>query len=359
MSRLFRILRAAEKEVDLIKIGTVLSRTGEEIGLRDLAPITRNSENILHIGDQTAASLVDSLRSGRVEEAISHIYRIENVPEAVKLKFLDEVKDLPSAHVGLAEEKADLIKNSFKEKLSTDEYIKLDAPDATPLTIEDVNKSTALSKVVDLLKNTKVISIYTGVILFGGTTALVLASINNHRRELRGCYKFTNINGTIHSCKVIESSCVDGQVDLHQTTRACLPTPTSRAESSVETCASVKGVGCINCPPKHLAKPTSTNENIDKPETMANEDDFDKVFYRCNNPSNMDAFADLLNEKAGNISNVLGNIGGVAAKTIDALFTGLRYVFIIMGLVAGILVIAYGINRYSIISNDGIKNKKR
>lgn len=353
MSRLFRILRAAETEVDLLKIGSVLSKTGEEIGLRELAPIIRTPQNILKIGDRTAESLVKSLRAGRVEEAVQHIYRVDHVPESVKLKLLDEVKDLPSAHVGLAEQEASVIKGEFRKTMSEAEYKELSAPDGPPLTVDSVKKSQTLSKIADMLKNTKVISIYTGVVLFGGTTALVVAAVNHHRRELRGCYKFTNTNGTIHSCKEVESSCVNGHVDLHETTRACRPEP--GASSSTETCETVDGVGCINCPPATRQRASPSDEQIDKPETLAGHDEFDMVSYHCNNPSNMDALADLLNDKASSVSQALGGIGGAAANAVQTLFSAFRYVFIIMGVIAGLLVVAYGVNRYSIISNDGRK----
>lgn len=337
MSRLFRILRAADKEIDLFKITSKLEVIGKDIGFLDLAPVTRTSENVLKIGDRTAVSLIESLRSGNVEEALKHIYKVENVPNSVKLKFLDEVKDLPSSHIGLATAKAEKIK--AKLKMVDNEIgdgVGLSAPDGPELTVDMVNKSPTLSKTVNIMKNIKVVSLYAGVVLIGGTTALVVAVINNHRREIRGCYRFTNTNGTIHSCKMAESSCVDGQQDLHETTRACFPAAPTIIGAT--TCAGIKGVGCINCPPT---------------ATTAATDESDMVSYRCNNPSVMDAMADLLNEKADAISEIVGEVGGAVSGVFSGLFTILKYLFIIMGVVFGVLLIAYGVKRFAIISNYG------
>lgn len=349
MSKLLRILRVAEEEADLLKIGSTLAKLGESIGMKEIALISRDTKRgDLIIGDKTAKSLVRSLRNGGVEDVIKQIYKVDTVPVAVKLKFLDEIKDLPSVYVAIAENRSYLVKSHIKTQLSKEEYKELSRPDAPPLTVDIVEKSGVLSKAVDTLKNTKVISIYTSIVLFGGTTALVIASINNHRRELRGCHKFTNVNGTIRSCKEIQSSCVDGHVDLHETVHACWQT--SPSLSSTVTCKDIKGVGCINCPP--IADISSTGEKIDNPKTMEKVDDRDLISYHCNDPSNLDAIADLLNEKADKVSQIFGKAGDAVADTISSIFGAIKYLFILVGVVAGVFIVAYGIKHFSIISND-------
>lgn len=355
MSQLFRLLRVAERELDSLKITKALEKAGEEFGLHELAPITRNSENVLHIGDRTAESLETSLKAGRIEEAISHIYHVKDVPESVKLKLLDQVKDLPSARVAAVEAKSakvkSILKTAFEETPDIKDLADVDGP---PLTVQQVQKNSNLIKTLDVLKASRIVSAYTGIVVIGGTTALIVAAINAHRKEMRGCYRFTNTNGTIHSCKIVESSCVDGAVDLHETIRACTNLSADFNDLGVGDCSKIVGVGCINCPPEHLKKIVSKDtEKIDKPETYAKQDASDLVSYHCNQPSVLDAMSDLLNERAGDVSRALGDIGGTVGKAVKTAFDVVTILFIVMGAVVGIVIIAYGVKKLSIISKDG------
>ena len=270
-----------------------------------------NINGIIKINNKTTSLIAQELSMG-FTNVLKDIYKIDNIPKALELRTIQDVKNTPSFLVG------ENIRFT-KEKFTPELYSKLDSdtkkimestdPDVK-ITPEAVERNPTLKSIFDKMSG-KTFKTVTGVLVtLGLGTVAVCAAVNEHRNRLTGCmlYYYNNegqLTGCVIptcTCKPIncKSNCNNCSLEIQQ---KYLPTDMLK-----NNCIDFKGVGCSQCPSENYNKANISNE-----ASLTKDDKSDYNFVKCQRPDFFEALTDLFGGVSEDLMNIVkGGLSGVS-----------------------------------------------
>lgn len=333
MGKLFRIIGASIKESDLLKISKKIKdfATETNISTAIVPAVTKDSSGLIKIGNSSAVHLEKQLKLGNIGDAGKAIYQVDNIPPGVQTRLINEVKDLPSYHVGVTERGTDKLKSLMN---NSSDYKKLSDPKyAGKLTSEMVSKDSRLGKLCKYMTNKKFYSLSAGGLVLGATIPYVIQEINKHRERLSGCFRYTILNGQPSACKVASCSCADGAISTQVVDKVSLCDQSSIPDSmkNITSCGGTSGIACVNCP-------TSEVENAGKGD-LTNDTSLDevspndRVYYKCQIASILDAIGDLTADKIDEVNEQVGSIKDSIGSFLSLLITVAKYIVVALAVI--------------------------
>lgn len=326
---LYRILGAASKESKLVNVTHAITRYANTIKLPSFhLPNLRHSGGLVHIGEDSLASLGKRLKLGYVADTMQKLYKIEKLPTQIERKLISEVADLPSYHVGKSKRAAETLEKNF----------------GANITEEVVSKNPRLSKVIDYLKGKSFYSISGGIVLVGATTIFALDAINRHQKYMSGCFRYEMVGGKIIACKVQACSCVDG-APTDSGSSFCQVDKLPDEMKQVSGCKGTSGIVCVNCP---IAQLEIDEGNLDSDLTKPTTNDL--IYYECKNASFWEAVSDLVGDQVDKVLDKVTQLTDEAVSGVELLLKIVKYGAAIIGVcgVIGAIVWIY----FSVMRRD-------
>lgn len=329
---MFRIIRAIEVGARQVKSGSKLEANlllaatkriehyAKDFGTTSMKLRTlKLVEGVPYFGKKSAFNVSKRLSMGYTT-AIKRVLNLTEVPQQLQLKLTNEVKHLPSFHVGNVERLQATFKEKIKKKLPAETYERLSKPNSR-LTDADIANNKVLQDISKSIKNMadkdKKLFPFTGKELIYasiGGTALV-AVINKHIENMRGCYVYYfNKSRKLIGCKLKTASC-DGKGNFNTVcTHSCIECSQSVLDElpvsmkSLNNCVGVTET-CHNCPSSDFFNDQEKKEdiiskldNISFDLSKTAREDF---HFQCNDPSVFDAIIDMTGNTANKLLDVV------------------------------------------------------
>lgn len=336
-----------------MKIFNILDSAAHVIPEMTVARLERYSHNVFQtlkpreitvsgslatIGVHNVETVSRRIKMGYMGD-LTHVYEIPSVPKKLEYETLNDVKKLPAYKVGESERFGETVKNKIKEKSRPGQLDHLDRPEGE-LSLKDLDNSPPLKKLCEFLRGKRLRSLIGTTLVIGGTTALVVSFLNEHRKTLSGCIAFRYVNGVFKGCKIPTCSCVDGSTNTHFSTNypQCDNSVLSLLDGDMlnpANCAGFKGTGCVQCPSAKLVQNKNKNPNASD-EELDVVDPIDLVHFQCLTPTIWEALSDVLDSVGEAAINVIDS----ASNALSWLATNWKTIlFVIAGVFFGILAV--------------------
>lgn len=272
------------------------------------AHVVRDQSNILKFGSKSVYEVLHLIKTGEIDDAIRHIYNVQNVPKPMSRKLYLEISHLPIYDLNEHQKSALQLKNKFTDL------------DAKNVKISDVEKNSSLRRMLNYMSSKKFVS-FTGIKVAIGVGAIAAYfAIKNHQKKTTGCLRYSKVNGQFNVCKVAECSCENGEMMIDKYAYHCGPNvPIPKEMRQPDNCKNVTGIGCINCP---IEKELENETNID------DDDEDESVFYKCNVPNFFDAAADILNTSVDSTIRAVVNFGSEIGSFINIVIIVAKFMII-------------------------------
>ena len=289
-----------------------------------------NIDGVMKINNKSTSLISQELSMG-FTNALKDVYKIDNIPKALELRTIEDVKNKPSFAVG---ENMRFTKEKFTPALSakldpsTKKIMESVDPDVK-ITPEAVERNPALKGIFDKMSG-KTFKTVTGVLVsIGVGTLAVCAAVNEHRNRLTACMLYYYNQGQLVGCVI--PTCTCKPVDCTSKCNNCsleIQQKYLPVDMLKNNCNDFKGVGCSQCPSDAYNKANLSNDS-----TLTTDDISDYHFVKCQRPNFFEALTDLF----GGVSEDLMNIVKGGLSGIGWLIQKLPY--IILFSVIGIIII--------------------
>ncbi|ABQ08870.1 hypothetical protein SGHV097 [Glossina pallidipes salivary gland hypertrophy virus] len=300
--------------------------------------------NLVHINGKPIDKMITMMRKGHVKVPLENIYKVKDMPRVMELRSIEDVKNLSSYHVGKSELGGEQFKNISANKLEKETNKTLNSKNfKDELTEPMVEKNPMLKNVVEYLKGKNMTSLAGFALKFGLTTAAVILVINQHRKNMSGCFAYyVNEQKQYVGCRVVECSCINEATNCP--TNSCnrcsenvmnyLPESMKRSD----ICRGFVGVGCNKCPADDYL-----NEDIEELDVISKRDE---IFIRCQQPSLLDAINDIF----GSASDALLDIASASKSALSWLVRNLPKILgVVAAIIIGIIVIFISLKLFAVM----------
>lgn len=351
--RLFKILNAIDRGARLLNEeklrlhgSTQLERYATSVlSTKTLTHDINIKEGRATIGGQHVENMSRKLKLGDVG-VLNKIYRINEIPRALALRALEDVKNLPSARIGDIERVGNIFKEKAKTKLSPSAYDELSSK-GRDLKMTDIDENDLIKKLVDELLTKKDIKPFTGTgfIIAGVSLAVFVSTFNKRMRDLKGCHVYyTDDVGNISSCKLAACSC-DGKGGFNSECGVhCKLCPEDimrllpqSMTNNIKACIASTGP-CVNCPSAEFETTNAIDIDSDNPD-FSTASATDKLYIKCVDPTILDTFVDIF----GNLGNNILDLADNAAGATNFFLRNIKNILVVAGVLVAIvaIVVAY------------------
>lgn len=340
--KLFRILGAIGHDTPLTKIDSALGVFAKESNISNLFRGAVKDGDVWKIGNKTTTELETSLKLGKIADSAPVIYKMEYVPSSLNQKLINEVKDLPSYRVGKVEKGVDDIKNLFKD---TNEYSNLINPNHGNLTINMVENNAKLKSTIGQLIGKRYKSLTLGVVIVGASITVAIEKINEHRKNMSGCFRYYMENDVLVSCRVATCSCFDGSPITSGGAVTCSPSLIPKSMSGLSNCSGTTGAVCAKCPSEEVL--TVGKGDLNNPTSLTQDSTEDLVYYKCNQASILDAIGDLVGDGVDGLVDEIKKGKEIFTDFFKYALLIVKYVLMVGGIVGAIILLYYGYTKVS------------
>lgn len=303
-----------------------LDATSSVLPVREINKV----DGIMRINNKSTTIIAEQLSMG-FTTVLRDVYKIDNIPKALELRTIEDIKMKPSYAVGenarftteklMPEMSAKLDKDTNKVMSSTDPDVKL-----TP---EAVERNPVLKNIFNKISGKTLKTAGGALITIGLGTVAICAAVNEHRNRLTACTLYYYDGDQLRSCVV--PTCTCKPVACTSNCNYCgqeLLEKYLPADMLKDNCGGFSGVGCAQCPSESYNK-----ANISDDSTLTNNNTTDTSFVKCQRPTFFDALTDLFGgvseDLLGIVKDSLGGVSWIIQKLP----------YIILFFVVGILII--------------------
>lgn len=345
--KLFKILNAIDRGSRLLSEeklkfhgSTQLERYANSVlSSKTLAHDINIKEGRATIGGHQVENVSRKLKLGDVG-VLNKIYRINEIPRALALRTLEDVKNLPSARVGEVERLQTTFKEKARNKLSAKAYDELNST-GRDLKIDDVRENDLIKKVVDEIMTKRDIKPFTGTgfVVAGVSMAIFISTFNKRLRDMKGCHVYyTDDLGNISSCKLAACSC-DGKGGFNSECGVhCKLCPEEilrllplSMTDNIKACANATGP-CVNCPSTEFENANAVDIDSENPD-FNNTLPTDKLYIKCVDPTILDTFVDIF----GNLGNDILDIADNAVGATNFFLRNIKSILVASGVIVTII----------------------
>lgn len=296
--RLLKLLRKALKRSEPGELVADLNHYGKSFSLVSRSDDIIKQTNMLKFGEKSIFEVIDLLKLGRLDEVGKHLFKIDKVPNTMKMQLTREMQEMPSFRVGKHAGDVKNMELELKHIFADADLTARSRNDRRPLTMAHVMKNTGLGELLAYMLRKRFYSFTGRIVLVGGSLLAAINVINSHRETISGCIRYTVKNGNVSACKVAECSCIDGR-PMTANEFLCDENVSIPAEmKKLDNCQGYHGIGCVKCPipiDSGEGAQSAASRNFEASTSV----EIDKVFYKCNTPTIAETIGDLLNQRIG------------------------------------------------------------
>lgn len=313
---LHRIVGAFHTEANIVSGISKLEKyslidSSKALSVREIT----KSNNVFKINGRDTLTLSNELAMGYTR-VLRDIYYIDNnIPRALELRAIEDVKQLPSYVVG---ENLRFIEEKLKPELAT----KLTSKTKTimsstnlndKITEEIVEKNPALKNIFSNLSGKTVKTLTGTVVTFGLGITAVCAIINEHRNRLTACMLYYYQNNQLKRCVI--ATCTCKQIACNQNCNYCSPDTISKYlpdDMRIDNCTGANkldssgGGLCAKCPSLNYNRSSFNDES-----TLVHIPVSQSSFVRCQRPDFYETLSDLFGGVSEDLLSIIkDSLGG-------------------------------------------------
>lgn len=353
MIRFMRKTARSAQNVDEISLAMErFARASLKLNDFKLAKISREAGGTLKIGEKTFNEAITLMKYGKFDHIVPHIFGIKELSKPLLLKLEREVKHLPQFQLGKQQTKVMRLKKLARMEKT---LAKFDEP--VKITVADVEANTKMSKLVNYMRGTVYKTLTFGTVIAAVTTPLLIQQINEHRENMTGCIRYEMIDGILRSCKISSRTCKDGKSIIIPSKIECSHSIISSLQPTLPgfSCNNKQNGQCHNCEQLNPNGTDTTdgsliskNKDNNHGDDDVNDDDAtlaqelsDRVYYKCEQPTFLDAIGDITHKATGEVVDFLSDKGRKLNSIFDILLAFAKYSAIVIGTLFIAFIIFY------------------